>query len=373
MIRRVLVIGGGIGGLAAAIAFRNAGVEVDLVEIKTGFKVYHVGIMVQGNCVRAMQALGVLDAVIAAGFPQSGLRFQDLRGHLIADIPGVRLLGESYPSDIGIGRPAMHEVLVDGARSRGANLRVGVTWRDLKQTPDSVDVDFTDGTSARYDLVIGADGVHSQLRERVLGHSEQPWFTGQGVWRYNVPRPPAIRRMLVCLGLEGGKCGFVPITDQTGYVLLVQSEPGNPRHPVAELANLFRQRLAACEGVMAELRDQITAPELVVYRPLEACFVPRPWHSGRVLLIGDAVHATTPHLGQGAAQAIEDAVVAGEVFSRSATIEASMQEFMERRHARCRFIYASSIQIGEWEQRPSPDANPEALTRKMLATVAAPI
>lgn len=193
------------------------------------------------------------------------------------------------------------------------------------------------------------------------------------MWRYNMPRPPHITRMLMCVGLVGGKCGFVPVTQSTGYVLLVQAEPGNPRHPGGEVASIFRHRLAACEGLMAQLRDQITDPDLVVYRPLEVCFVPGPWHTGRVLLIGDAVHATTPHLAQGAAQAIEDAVVAGQLLSRDAPIEVLMQEFTERRRERCRFIYEASIQIGEWEQRPTPTADPDGLTRRMLEVVAAPI
>jgi len=373
VIRKALVIGGGIGGLAAAIALRNSGIEVDLVEIRRDFKVYHVGILVQGNCVRAIHALGVLDDVIRAGYPQSGLTFRDLRGNEIADIPGLNLLGQGYPSDIGIARPALHEVLIRAAQGRGAALRHGVSWSSIRQNDDSVWVAFADGATAQYDLVIGADGVHARLRAEILACNDEPHFTGQGVWRYNVSRPDEITRMFMCVGLEGGKCGFVPITQETGYVLLVQAEPGNPRHPPRELANIFRQRLAACEGVLARLREQITVPDLVVYRPLEVLFMPRPWHKGRVLLIGDAVHATTPHLGQGAAQAIEDAVLAGELFARDQPVELLMQEFTERRCERCRFIYESSLQIGEWEQHPTPAADPQGLTRRMLETVAAPI
>jgi len=373
MIRRALVIGGGIGGLAAAIALRNARIEVDLVEIKIDFRVYHVGIMLQGNCLRALHALGVLEQTIEAGFPQSGLTFQDLRGNVIADIRGMNLLGKGYPSDIGIARPTLHRVLIAAAQERGARLRNGVTWQSISQSGEVVSVQFTDGNASDYDLVIGADGVHSTLRSEILGSTTAPAYTGQAVWRYSMPRPPHITRMLVCVGLVGGKCGFVPVTQSTGYVLLVQAEPGEPRHPAAELANIFRQRLAACEGLMAQLRDQITDPELVVYRPLEVCFVPGPWHQGRVLLIGDAVHATTPHLAQGAAQAIEDAVLAGELFSREDPIGALMQEFTRRRRERCKFVYESSIQIGEWEQRPTPTADPDGLTRRMLEVVAAPI
>jgi 2-polyprenyl-6-methoxyphenol hydroxylase-like FAD-dependent oxidoreductase len=373
MIRKALVIGGGIGGLAAAIALRRAGIEVDLVELQTGFKVYHVGVIVQGNFIRAMEALGIVDQAVAAGFPLNGVIFQTLDGHVIADIPGVKLASPQYPSDLGMARPALHRVLSEAALKLGTSVRFGTTYSDIEPSPDKVDVSFTDGTRSSYDIVIGADGVGSKLRSKILGSQLKPQFTGQGVWRYNVPRPPQMNRMFMCVGLQGGKCGFVPLTRDTGYVLLVQAEPGNPRHPSERLADIFRERLAACTGVMAQLRDHITDSSQVVYRPLEVAFVPAPWYRGRVVLIGDAVHATTPHLGQGAAQAVEDAVVLGELLRKDEPLDTLFAQFMQRRYERCRFIQEASVQIGEWELRPAPDANPQALTARMLQVMSQPI
>ncbi len=105
----------------------------------------------------------------------------------------------------------------------------------------------------------------------------------------------------------------------TGYVWLVQSEPGNPRHPPERLAELFRARLRACTGIMGLMREQIRDPQQVVYRPLESLLLPQPWYRGRIVLIGDAAHATTPHLGQGSAQAVEDAVVLGELMRQNSS------------------------------------------------------
>jgi 2-polyprenyl-6-methoxyphenol hydroxylase-like FAD-dependent oxidoreductase len=372
-VRKLLIVGGGIGGLATAIAARRAGVDVDLVEIQRELKVYHVGIIVQGNFIRAMAALGIAEDAIAAGYPQHGLLFQDLHGHVLQDIPGMPLAGPGYPTDLGMARPALHEVLVNAARRLGARLRLGVTFTEIAQSDDRVDVTFTDGTSASYDLVVGADGLHSTVRETLFGDSGKPQFTGQGVWRYNIPRPPELTRTIMCIGLEGGKCGAVPLTESTAYVLLVQAEPGNPRHPREKLAEIFRGRLAACTGLMGRMRDQIVDSSLVVYRPLHAVVLPPPWHKGRVLLLGDAAHATTPHLGQGAAQAVEDAVVLGDLLSRGESPPGLMESYMRRRYERCRFIAESSVKIGEWEQRHSADADPMGLTKKMLEVVSAPI
>lgn len=372
-IGRILVVGGGIGGLAVAIAARRAGVQVDLLELQPSFKVYHVGIIVQGNFIRAMAALGIAAAAVKAGYPHEGLEFQDLHGHVLMSFPGIPLAGPSYPSDLGMARPALHEVLIDAARREDANLRLGLTFESLVDAGTHVDAQFTDGTQGRYDLVIGADGLHSTVRQQLFGDAGKPQFTGQGVWRYNIPRPSALTKGVMCLGLKGGKCGAMPLTESTAYVLLVQAEPGNPRHPADRLADIFRERLATCTGLFAQMRAQITDSSQVVYRPLYRVSLPPPWFKGRMLLIGDAAHATTPHLGQGAAQAVEDAVVVGELLSQSFDMPALGEAFMKRRYERCRFIAESSVQIGAWEQTDDPDADPMGLTRKMLQVVAAPI
>ncbi|MFT4257635.1 MAG: FAD-dependent monooxygenase, partial [Pseudoxanthomonas sp.] len=250
-VNNVLVVGGGIGGLTAAIALRKAGIEVDLVEINTDWKVYHIGIVVQANFIRAMADIGMADRIVAAGFPYHGLVFRDLQGNPVVEIEGNRLAGPQYPSHLGMSRPRLHEVLLASAAEFGANLRLGVTFQSLDQDEDGVDAVFTDGSRGRYDVVIGADGIYSKVREVLFGDALKPAYTGQGVWRYNVRRPPELTGSFFTTGLQGGKAGFIPLSEETGYVWLVTTEPGNPWFEQATLARRMHDHLLPCGGIMA--------------------------------------------------------------------------------------------------------------------------
>jgi len=165
----------------------------------------------------------------------------------------------------------------------------------------------------------------------------------------------------------------VPLTRDTMYIFVVSPEPGNPFHPRDRLHTLLQERMAGFGGLVAETRPLVTDPSLVVYRPLEVCVPPKPWHKGRVLLLGDAAHPPTPHFGQGAGMAVEDAVVLGELAAHDLAIPDLLNAFMDRRYARDRFICDGSIQLGEWEMHPTPDADPVGLMAKMRHVIAEPI
>ncbi|MDF7776091.1 FAD-dependent oxidoreductase [Sphingomonas sp. AOB5] len=369
---KILVMGGGIGGLSAAIALRQRGIEVDLAEINREWTVYQVGIIIQANVIRAMKELGLADELVKVGYPYSGFEMQDPAGETLFRFPGPKLAGEDYPSDLGMARPALHDVLIRAARAEGVNVRLGVTFAKIDNRADGVSVTFTDGTTGDYDLMIGADGLYSKVRAAILDADARPHFTGQGVWRYNLPRPAELDHAVMVDGIAGGKAGWVPLTETSMYVIYVGAEPGNPRFPEETLADEFRKRLAPYGGQIPALREQITDPAQVVYRPLEAILMPPPWYRDRVVLIGDAAHGTTPHLGQGAAQAVEDALVLAELLAEG-SVDDALPAYMERRFERTKFIWEASLQIGKWEQDHSPDADPGGLTRRMLEVVSAPI
>jgi 2-polyprenyl-6-methoxyphenol hydroxylase-like FAD-dependent oxidoreductase len=373
-IQRVLIVGGGIAGLAAAIGMCKSGIAVDIVEIKQNWSVYHVGIIAQSNLVRALLALGVADQCVAAGFPYQGVRLCDSNGNTISEMQGLKLAGPDYPANLGLTRPALHQVLSEAANQAGARVRLGLTAAEIEQSDSEVEVKFTDGSSGEYDLLVGADGVHSKISGFVSGEHLKPKFTGEGVWRYNVPRPQDMTWGLIYASREGPRAGLIPVARDAAYIFRIGPEPGNPRFPEEQLAEIMRDRLKPFAGLIGELSArEITDPALVVYRPLETMLVPPPWYRGRVVLIGDAAHAITPHLGQGAAQAVEDAVVLAEVLQKDEPLSQVLDNFMRRRYERCKLIIEVSLRIGESQMHPKPDADLPILTDKVRQVLAQPI
>ena len=231
---------------------------------------------------------------------------------------------------------------------------------------------FTDTSRGRYDLVVGADGLYSHMRGLLFGEQYLPRFTGQSVWRYNFPRATGIDHLATFQG-PAGNAGLVPLGRDQMYLFVTSHEPANPRMEAATLATQMRQRLSGFTGLIGELREQITDSDMVVYKPLEVVFVSEPWYRGRVVLIGDAVHATTPHLGQGAGMAIEDAVVLGEELVAGGSVEQQLERFMARRYERCKFISDSSVLAGDKEMAHDSSFDRIALVRRMLEVTAEPI
>ncbi len=355
----VLIVGGGIGGLSAAIGLGRAGIRAEIVEIMDRWTAHGVGIIQPGNAIRAYKALGVADRCIEQGFVFARQRHYDADGNMIGERTMPAVEGLDLVGHCGIPRPVLQQILVSAATDAGAGIRMGVTVAALRERHDGMDVDFTDGSSGRYDLVIGADGTYSKIREMVFGDIYKPRFSGQGCWRFSTEKPPEMEWS--CAFHGPNKAGLIPLTRDTMYMYLTTSEPGNPWMPDDRLHDLMRERLDGHRGLAGEIRERIRCPESVVYKPLETVLVPRPWYRGHVLLIGDAAHTTTPHHAQGAAMAVEDAVVLSELLSRDGRLDELLEQFMQRRWSRCRLVVEASVQIGVWEQNPTPTSVADAI------------
>ncbi len=366
----VLVIGGGIGGLTSAISLCQKGCRVAVIERDPDWAVYGVGITQQANVVRAVAELGIRDDYLAAGFGFDAVEIFAPDGTKLARVPSPRL-AEGYPANLGMGRPALHGLLGRRAKAVGAEIRLGVTTLSIEDLGRKVQVALTDGTSASYDLVVGADGVNSQTRAQILPEAETPQFTGQGVWRYNFPRDPAVDCLQTYNGAPG--VGLVPMSSAVMYMFVTTPEGENPRYPRDGLAAVMRRKLTTSAPVIRALGEQITDDEGVVYRPLEGMLVRGPWHKGRVVLVGDAVHATTPHLGQGGGMAIEDSIVLAEEIAAHADIEEALASYRRRRFDRCEYIVSASLAICYGQIGKGPPVDMASATREMFEVTARPI
>ncbi|MFK4874052.1 FAD-dependent oxidoreductase [Novosphingobium sp. ZW T3_23] len=367
---KVLIIGAGIGGLSAAIALSRKGHRITVIERDPEWSVYGVGIIQQANVVRAMNQLGVLDTFLDAACGFDAVEIYIPSGARVARVPTPRLV-PGKPANVGIGRRALQKVLGDSALAQGVTIRLGVTATGLDDTGEHMIVNFSHGDQEQYDLVIGADGVYSQTRASVLPDAEIPEFTGQGVWRYSFPRPSDLDALHVYNGPVG--VGLVPMSSDEMYLFATSPEPGNPLYSREGLAAVMRSKLENAAPQIQALADRITDDAAVVYRPLEGLMVHGPWHKGRVVLLGDAVHATTPHLGQGAGMAIEDALVLAEELSSHAEPEAAFEAYRARRYERCRYIVEASLAICHGQIGKGPPVDNHKATGEMFALISQPI
>ena len=367
---KILIVGGGIGGLTAAIALRRQGFDVEIIEKDPSWKVYGVGIIQQSNVVRAMDALGLLDHYLSAAFGFDFVEVYLPNGTRVARIPSPKLI-EGRPANLGIARPALHKVLGDRAIVAGARVRLGVTALQIRDAGTSVEVQFSDGTQGTYDLVIGADGVHSETRRMVAPAAPAPEFTGQSVWRYNLPRPAELDCLRAYEGPMG--VGLVPLSESLMYMFVTTPEPGNVRYERNGLAASMRAKLSAAPPEIAALVPQITDDAAVVYKPEECIFLEGDWHRGRIVLVGDAVHATTPHLGQGAGMAIEDGIVLAEELARHDTPEQAFRAYRERRFTRCEFTVRLSRSICDSQLGKRERVDQAKATMEMFKVMAQPL
>ena len=367
-VNTVLVVGGGIAGMSAAISLRKVGVEVDLIDADPQWRVYGAGITITGPTLRAFQHLGVLDDVLDVGATADGLKVCSVSGQMLSEIVTPRL-GPGIPGAGGILRPALHRILSSRTQASGVTVRLGVSVNHLLDGVNDVAVRFTDGRSANYDAVIGADGVFSTVRAQVFPDAPKPSFTGQACWRLMMPRLPSVDKRHFFLG-GSVKIGLNPVSPTEMYMFLLQGMTERQRFADDMLHVELARLMAGYGGVLAEIRDQLSAESRIVYRPLEAVLLKDPWYRGRTLLIGDAAHATTPQLASGAGLAVEDGLVVAEELGRGPTVQAAFERFMRRRYERCRMVVENSLRLGALEvEGASVDAQ-RGLLEQSLETLA---
>jgi 2-polyprenyl-6-methoxyphenol hydroxylase-like FAD-dependent oxidoreductase len=370
---KILIIGGGFSGMAAAIELRRQGCDVELVEIDPDWRSYGAGISLGGATMRAFRRLGVLDAFMAQGAATDNVEIFIPAGVKVATLPTPRLAGPDVPGNGGIMRPVLARILAEATRAAGVTVRLGCTFTHIEQDDDGVDVSFSDGGHGRYDLVIGADGLYSKVRETVFPDAPKPRYTGQGVWRAVLPRPEEVKGTMMWVGPKI-KTGLNPVSRDEMYLFVTEDRPENTHVAPADFLAKLRDLLAAFPApLMQQVAQQLDERSHIIYRPLESLLVPQPWYRGRVVLVGDSVHATTPHMAAGACIGIEDAIVLAEEVGRGGSVAEALARYQDRRWERCRMVVENSGRLGEIEITGGDKEEHGKIMRETLMALAGPI
>lgn len=347
VVTKVLIVGGGIGGQSAAIAFAKRGVNVEIVEIQPAFNVYGVGIIQQANALKALDKIGIADEAMKRGLPYGQVKMYAGPGNHFIGLAGPPPT-EKYPSHNGISRRTLHEIMYEETQKLGVPYKMGTSVKAFENNEDNVSVTFSDGTKDTYDIVVASDGIRSKTREMVFGSHLQPKYMGLSVWRYAFPRHEDLDTGYMYYG-KRSKIGFIPMSEDTMYMFLVSME-GQEWIGESQFIPMLQDYLNEYPVKIAQdASEQITDPNLVNYRTLEAVRIPDKWYKNRIVIIGDGAHATVPQLGSGAALAIEDAVVLAEELDKVDDVQEGFQNFMERRYKRAIAVVDASEKLAEWE------------------------
>ena len=332
---RILIVGAGIAGLGAARALRQHGFAPDVVERESAWAHTGAGIYLPGNTARALRALGLESAVIERASPIPRQRLCDNHGNLLADIDVATLWRDVGPC-LALHHPDLREVLA--FHGDPVPVRMGVSPRSFSQQNGTVTVEFDDGSSGRYDLVLGADGVHSQVRQRVIG-ADVVRPVGQLAWRFITECPSEVTTWTVLLGRHVSFLA-VPIGQGKVYCYCDASAKSTPRQE-GDVTEQLGRVLAEFTRPVPVILDMLGPNDAVYVAPIEEVSL-GAWSRGSVLLIGDAAHATSPNMAQGAAMALEDGLVLAECLAAATAITEALAKFQARRRPRTQWVLSQT-------------------------------
>lgn len=373
-VSRVAIAGCGVAALAAAIQLAKAGVHVEVFEAKPELSALGSGITLQGNALRVFDALGAWEDISAAGYPFTGLtlRAPGPGAPVVAELPDVKSGGENYPSTMGMSRPDLARILFEHAVAAGATITFGGGVTGLTQNDTSVTVEVDGAPVGDYDLLIGADGLNSTVRG-LIGIETTPEPFGMGIWRAFVSRPADVERSALYYGGPVYIAGYTPTGENSMYAYLVEKAQDRTGLSDADAAKIMIEESRAYDGPWNQVRADLEAGAPANYTWFTKHVVDAPWNRGRVVVIGDAAHSCPPTIAQGAAQALEDALVLTELLVARDSLDADLWDaFHGRRLPRATAVVEASAQLGQWQLDGNRDADAPGLIRSIAQKMAEP-
>ncbi|GAA3755813.1 FAD-dependent oxidoreductase [Microbacterium kribbense] len=372
-VRNVLIVGGGFTGLTTAIALAQRDVQVTLIDKAPAWARVGHGLTIQGNALRVFREIGVIDEVLAKGQVENSVMLYHADGRVMAELPTPRTGGDDLPATIGALRPDLHEILLRRAEELGVRIRLGLELTSFENHADSATSVLSDGTTETWDVIVIAEGIKSQTRPK-LGITEDRQPTGLGIWRAVTSRLPEMTGGMAFPPDDTGayKVGYTPVSDDQCYIYVL-CPPERPDNGLADWQEV-RRLMANYHGELDYLRESLGPDTFLNFQEIEWIFVEGPWHSGRVVALGEVVHAVPPLIAQGAAQCLEDAVVFAEHLTQDGDFEHLLTRFHSRRIPRIKGVVDASLLLAKWELHPgTPDADPgRVMAESLVALEAAP-
>lgn len=330
---RILVVGAGIAGLALGRALQRRGCVPDIIERNSAWSDAGTGMYLPGNALRALHTLELEAEVAERGVRIEAQRFCTHRGRLLSEVH-LGAVWNKAGQCIAINRAELHRTLRDARQA--PPIRMGVTLVSLGETAESATVHLSDGTQTRYDLVVGADGIGSSVRQLL--------FDGAGLgslkqwgWRFVIPCPSQVTTWSVFMNRQSA-CLTIPVGGGRAYCYVDVMDVEPPKSP-AIATDRLHEVLADFAGPVTAVRESLGSSVAIHAAGIEEVVLDS-WSVGRTLLIGDAAHATSPNMAQGAAMAIEDALVLADCLAEEPSIGTALSAYEVRRRPRVGWVRA---------------------------------
>lgn len=375
-ISKVAIVGGGIGGMCAAIQLKKQGFSVDLIELKDTLKPLGAGISLSAATLRALKQIGVIEKLLenAGGFNSFEVYAADGTKMMEAPIKPAQGAEDLPYSNAGILRTKFAEILETTLRKLGVNVILNASVSAIENTDNGVVAHLTNGDIYQYDLLIGADGINSKVRSLVFPEFKGSKFTHQGSWRIVVPR--YFKGLSMFMG-KTLKAGMTPISETESYLFLLDHHEQDNFIEQKNWPWILSSLLDEFDGPIKLIKESIDKGEIdendIIYRPLYTHLMEKPWFKQRVVLMGDAVHSTTPHLASGAGMAIEGAIILAHELVKEQSVEDALENYQKRHYERAKLVISTSTRLGEIEINNGSPVEHRALMSTTMEKLIEPI
>ncbi len=343
---KIAIIGGGIGGLTTAIALQKKGfTDVTVYEAASEMLPIGAGILLATNAMTILDRLGIAQQIKAAGNVLQSVRIANHKGEILSNVDFSKIIKRYGNGTVSIHRGKLQQILLENISKN--TVFVGKRLKNIENTEGGVQLHFEDKTTVHADMVIGADGIHSIVRKYLFGETPIR-YSGQTCWR-------GIAKMTLndpntSVEMWGTKAGLracvsqVSDTEVYWYITSKQKEGYklSEKETKPYLLNLVSEFNSSIQKAIQLTENQhILNNDLFDFKPIKL------WFKNNIVLMGDAAHATTPNLGQGACQAIEDASCLANCLKNTPSVHTAFLAFQKARIKKTTFVVNTSYQIGQ--------------------------